>query len=690
MPSSEQATLNALAQTQDALKQYQYPQALASVPQSVPWSLGALRGMAWAWQAKALRYTGKPEWAQATLMWGLTPLGLAPHDPLRPLFMQQWLDIAQDTPACVASSACYTMAEQLVSHAPFASYPFLKGLTVLIAHQAVSSERRQRYLNQWLQAGGLAHPQLTQHVQASMIPLPWLASSSTMSLRALAQGNESLEAWRNFASFKQRQKQLAMPSASSKLLPFSLGLAPLACQTAFRQKLASLEAPTPLLLYEALTRTLWQVGNETSQCQPFTYGMLHALAQDLSLSHGLSAIAQAEWEHHRSALNDVNRWQGFLTYSTWHLQRFPHEPITACVLFWHAHLQHLQGKKEAAQSFYRQLLTQFPQSYFASRAWAYLEHTSSEAYPRAFVRTALPVDALPTVKDTMDAYLASRYKIPTLSRAWQALSPEVHRRLSAAYVQWVLPEASPLRRAWELSNESDERYPHWGMALTLMREGMEQLYTESHSADIKAVPSVVEALAYPVPPAFRPLWKRLNSPWVPLAMAITKEESSWNPASTSPVGAKGLMQLMPATAREIAQREGLSLNLTHPETNVTLGTRYLETLATFFHEDPFLMTAAYNAGPGAIQQTLQRCQTTWQRSPDLWQETCLVPETRFYLQKVFRTLWHYRIQSDTLSQISHETGDLLPRMHPMNHPMVQSTLRYLEDFSLWHTGQVKP
>ena len=82
-----------------------------------------------------------------------------------------------------------------------------------------------------------------------------------------------------------------------------------------------------------------------------------------------------------------------------------------------------------------------------------------------------------------------------------------------------------------------------------------------------------------------------------LVAAVARRESALNPAAVSPVGACGLMQLMPSTARFL----GIS-NVFDVRENVFGGTRYLRTLLDTFNGDLDLAVAAYNAGPGAVQR----------------------------------------------------------------------------------------
>ncbi|TMF83735.1 MAG: tetratricopeptide repeat protein, partial [Chloroflexi bacterium] len=119
-----------------------------------------------------------------------------------------------------------------------------------------------------------------------------------------------------------------------------------------------------------------------------------------------------------------------------------------------------------------------------------------------------------------------------------------------------------------------------------------------------------------------------------LVAAVVREESSYYPRATSRAGARGLMQLMPATARLMAP----SGDLEDPGFNIELGTRFLAGLMREFN-DPRLALAAYNAGPNRVRQWL-----TTRRSDDIEAFVEQIPfdETRLYVKKVVLSWEEYR------------------------------------------------
>ncbi len=114
---------------------------------------------------------------------------------------------------------------------------------------------------------------------------------------------------------------------------------------------------------------------------------------------------------------------------------------------------------------------------------------------------------------------------------------------------------------------------------------------------------------------------------VNLVRAVMHAESAFDPNAISHVGASGLMQLMPATAREMYVKD-----IFDARENIEGGTRYLRVLANEFDGDMVKMVAAYNAGPDAVRKY------GGQVPP--------YPETQAYVRKVLSLYFQYKAQSE--------------------------------------------
>ena len=124
----------------------------------------------------------------------------------------------------------------------------------------------------------------------------------------------------------------------------------------------------------------------------------------------------------------------------------------------------------------------------------------------------------------------------------------------------------------------------------------------------------------------------LHSSWM---FAVTRQESAFMVQAKSHVGAMGLMQLMPATAKETAQRYGIPLaspqSAVIPAVNIQLGAAYLNQVLGQFNGNRVLASAAYNAGPGRVRQWLRDAKHL---PYDVWVESIPFDETRLYVQNV--------------------------------------------------------
>ena len=154
---------------------------------------------------------------------------------------------------------------------------------------------------------------------------------------------------------------------------------------------------------------------------------------------------------------------------------------------------------------------------------------------------------------------------------------------------------------------------------------------------------------YALPVGVIPSYKSLLDQRVDPALvhALCRQESEFNAAAKSPVGASGLMQLMPATARGIARRYKVKYSqaqLTSAAYNTQLGEAFLSDLIDSYDGSYFLALAAYNAGPGRVKEWMELFGDP--RDPDVdpvdWIERIPFTETRRYVIKIMETLQLYR------------------------------------------------
>lgn len=133
-----------------------------------------------------------------------------------------------------------------------------------------------------------------------------------------------------------------------------------------------------------------------------------------------------------------------------------------------------------------------------------------------------------------------------------------------------------------------------------------------------------------------------------LIHALIRQESGFNPLARSRVGALGLMQLMPATAQQVARESNLRHNtawlLSRPDHNVRLGTKYLAEMIERYDGSYVLAIAAYNAGPGRVDQWIERYGDPRNLAVDVidWVERIPFRETRNYVHRVLEATQVYR------------------------------------------------
>lgn len=250
--------------------------------------------------------------------------------------------------------------------------------------------------------------------------------------------------------------------------------------------------------------------------------------------------------------------------------------------------------------------------------------------------------------------------VPTQADIDRFMSRDAVRAMGvarAAKLEWVTPQfwlalSRTLDSAAEvvLVAEYAKAVGHNQMALRL-----------SKIAFNRDLPMGDYALPIGVMPSFKSLLDERVDPG--LVHALARQESEFNASAKSPVGASGLMQLMPATARGVARRYNVQYSqsrLTNAAYNQQLGEAFLNDLINSYDGSYFLALAAYNAGPGRVKEWMEIYGDP--RNPDVdpidWIERIPFTETRRYVIKIMETLQLYRSRLSGPDKALHLVQDL--------------------------------
>ena len=285
--------------------------------------------------------------------------------------------------------------------------------------------------------------------------------------------------------------------------------------------------------------------------------------------------------------------------------------------YWYARSIERLGQKAEAAAIYQKLAS-------APYADVYALHSVARGAKRQENKTnplkKQAVDWAEMAEKQMPKELQLAYELTALSAMRDALS-EVRknmRRRNARFGEALLADIynaagnkilmyRAIRRAWpQLATPEQDTTPSYFIEMYYPRKYAEEI--DEYSKERKLDPNLVRALIL--------------------------QESYYNPKAKSAVGATGLMQLMPPTAKEHARKLGIAFatsRLENPEVNVRLGTYHLRMLLNMFRGNTYLAVASYNAGQGNVLK--------WRRGApskpmDEFIESIPFQETRNYVKRV--------------------------------------------------------
>ena len=330
--------------------------------------------------------------------------------------------------------------------------------------------------------------------------------------------------------------------------------------------------------------------------------------------------AEAEWHAGWVALRFAGKPAEALNY----FQNL-HEDVTtpisqARMAYWAGRASEDAGNQKVALNWYRQA---------ADHVTTFYGQLAAARLPNKVA--ALPLDPRPTATDER-AFAA--LEVPQAAEALAAIG---ERRLSEQFLRAAADQVKSTGQAVLLARLA-ERIHSVRMSVELARRMARYGYI------------LVEA-GYPTI-----AMPEGAGPEEALTLAVIRQESAFDIGAVSSAGARGLMQLMPATARNVARGSGMHYSsplLTEdPDYNLRLGRTYLQAMLERFDGNYALALAAYNAGPARVDSWIQKRGDPRSPAVDIidWIERIPFSETRNYVQRVLEGLQVYRLR------LAHQPG----------------------------------
>ncbi len=406
-------------------------------------------------------------------------------------------------------------------------------------------------------------------------------------------------------------------------------------------------------------------GSDWSDDALYLTGNVYREANDLKKA--LKYYRQLATEYPESSLADSGIWwQGWGYYLTGDLRkamqtlqelvsRYPRSFLVNQALYWQGRAAEGSGDRDKAGRYYSRAVNRGPYTYYGYLA---AERLAGKELPVIAVAeepimdeslpgdSDLPQEGLEDLSDpdgppdwtdeavvALSAYPAYR---KTLELMYLGMKKE------AAGELWSLQELLPGRHGALIGlSKAFFELGDYHSSLIIVLRSFDRLLERPSSR----MPGDLWLLAYP-----QGYWQSIVSaarrngldPY--FVAAIIREESQFRAEALSPAGARGVMQVMPATGAWIARMAGISdfdrAKLYDADTNITIGAWYLSYLMKRFKNDLYLVSAAYNAGPEVVAAWAGAARGAADR--DMFVETIPYRETRGYVKKVLRNYAEYR------------------------------------------------
>ena len=302
-------------------------------------------------------------------------------------------------------------------------------------------------------------------------------------------------------------------------------------------------------------------------------------------------------------------------------ENFPGNRYAMGAHFWMAKIRERQNQPDLAQKLYKEV-AESRYWYYTARAKAILGIAASELEPRAIRDDELPareacphqISLLMKLRLYEDAIAHLDHHINTASLS----EHQCYYDLITCYERLAMYD-----KARKLTEQSLDSPAFANAPRTDIEKLQRKLYPRYYADTVEKYAKLYNVDTF-------------------LIASMILEESRYNAQAVSWAGAIGLMQIMPATGKELAQqlkiRRFRTSMLKQPDVNIRMGTKYIGYLNSLFDGNPMLVIGAYNGGPGRMKRWVASKNI---KDIDEFVEKITIRETRLHIKKVIDSYDHY-------------------------------------------------
>lgn len=291
-----------------------------------------------------------------------------------------------------------------------------------------------------------------------------------------------------------------------------------------------------------------------------------------------------------------------------HLKNYPNSKSTPAVMFWLAKVYTNIKYYDDAQKLYKNIIQTYPDDYYAFQAYLNSKKISN-----------------PILKNDINP---KPVKFPYRLNKENDMIVKLAMLEDYSLLQSIC-DKDKFIKSW-IEYQKGE----YSISAVTARDAMDELKEKPADNDLRW------RLVYPVHYYDEiKQYSDINNPII--ILSLIREESYFNPNAISSVGARGLMQLMPQTAEDISQRNGIHYSgeyLLNPNKNIKLGNLYYAHIKSMLNYKDFYAILAYNGGVNAVSRWKEY---TIHDDYNEFLEQVPYPETQNYLKKVMRSYWNY-------------------------------------------------